>query len=76
MAEQIIRLSYPAHLLDVPVINQLIRQFDLTVNILRAQVSPNEGWVNIHLTGETSAIVEAISWLSDQGIEVKLLTTE
>jgi ABC-type methionine transport system ATPase subunit len=73
MAEQIIRLIYPAHLLDVPVINQLIRRYDLTVNILRAQVSPQEGWVNIQLTGKISAIEDAIAWLSDRGIEVETL---
>lgn len=76
MTEQLVRLSYPAHLLDVPVINQLIRRFDLTVNILRAQVSPEEGWVNCKLTGDTSAIVEAIDWLSNQGIDVELLKDE
>lgn len=73
MSEQIVRLTYPAHLLDVPVINQLIREFDLTVNILRAQVSPHEGWVNLHLTGKTSAIVEAIDWLTEKEIKVELL---
>jgi L-aspartate semialdehyde sulfurtransferase ferredoxin len=73
VAEKIVRLTYPAHLLDVPVINQLIREFDLTVNILRAQVSPQEGWVNLHLTGNTSAIVQAIDWLTEKNIEVELL---
>lgn len=73
MAEQDIRLIYPAHLLDVPVINQLIRRYDLTVNILRAQVSPQEGWVNIQLTGKSTAIEDAITWLSNQGIEVERL---
>ncbi len=76
MTEQLVRLSYPASLLDVPVINQLIRRYDLTVNILRAQVSPEEGWVHCKLTGDTSAIVEAIDWLSNQGVDVELLKDE
>jgi len=68
--EQIIRLVYPAHLIDVPVINQLIRSYELTVNILRAQVTPKEGWVEIQLTGKLAEIEEAITWLVGQGIEV------
>ncbi len=71
MDDQIIRLVYPPHLIDVPVINQLIRSYDLTVNIMRAQVTPKEGWVEIQLTGQMSTIEEAITWLVGQGIEVQ-----
>ncbi|MEA3352017.1 MAG: NIL domain-containing protein [Chloroflexota bacterium] len=74
MTKQVIRLVYPPHLLDVPIINQLIRRYDLTINILRAQVSPQEGWVNIQLTGPSAAIEEAITWLSGQGIDVQCLS--
>lgn len=73
MAEQVIRLLYPPHLLDVPVINQLIRRYELTVNILRAQVSPQEGWIDIQLTGNAAAIEDATTWLTGKGIEVQRL---
>jgi ABC-type methionine transport system ATPase subunit len=75
MPDQVIRLIYPPHLLDVPVINQLIRRFDLTFNILRAEVTPQTGWVDLQLTGTTGAIESAIAWLSNQGIEVERLAT-
>jgi len=73
MADQIIRLIYPSHLIDVPVINQLIRSYDLTVNILRAQVTPKVGWVEVQLTGKSEAIENAISWLIDRGIDIQRL---
>jgi ABC-type methionine transport system ATPase subunit len=73
MQKQIIRLIYPPQLLDVPIINQLIRQYELTVNILRAQVGPEEGWVDIQLSGPSAAIENAIEWLSSKGIEVQNL---
>ena len=73
MTEQAIRLIYPPNLLDVPVINQLIRRYDLTVNILRAQVTPQEGWVDIQLSGNSAAIEDAMAWLTGQGIEVQRL---
>ena len=73
MTEQVIRLIYPPNLLDVPVINQLIRRYDLTVNILRAQVTPQEGWVDVQLSGNSAAIEDAMAWLTNQGIEVQRL---
>ena len=72
MAEQSIRLTYPPSLLKTPIIYQLIRSYDVTVNILRAQLSPEEGWLIIHLSGEEGAVNEAIDWLKAQGIQVDL----
>jgi len=73
MPNQVIRLIYPPNLLDVPIINQLIRRFDLTFNIIRAEVTPDEGWVDLQLSGSADAIESAISWLSNQGVEVQPL---
>jgi ABC-type methionine transport system ATPase subunit len=73
MPDQVIRLLYPPNLLDVPIINQLIRRFDLTFNIIRAEVTLKEGWVDLQLTGSSGAIESAITWLSGQGIEVQRL---
>ncbi len=73
MQKQAVRLIYPPQLLDVPIINQLIRRYELTVNILRAQVGPDEGWVDIQLSGSPAAIEDAIGWLSAQGVEVQSL---
>jgi ABC-type methionine transport system ATPase subunit len=73
MQKQVIRLIYPPQLLDVPIINQLIRRYELTVNILRAQVGPDKGWVDVQLSGPHAAIEDAMSWLSAQGVEVQRL---
>lgn len=73
MPDQVIRLLYPPHLLDVPIINQLIRRFDLTFNIIRAEVAPEFGWVDLQLTGSSAAIESGITWLTGQGIEVQRL---
>ena len=73
MPDQVIRLIYPPHLLDVPIINQLIRRYDLTINIIRAEVNSQAGWVDIQLLGGSAAIENAITWLSGQGVEVQPL---
>ena len=71
MSDQVIRLIYPESLLSVPVINQLIRRYDLTVNILRAQIGGGQRWMEIQLDGNPIVIDEAIKWLKDQGIQVE-----
>jgi len=72
MTDQVLRLIYPASLLSVPVINQLIRRYDLTVNILRAQIGTDQGWLEVQLAGSSVVIEEAVSWLKEQGVEVQV----
>lgn len=74
MTDQVFRLVYPTHLLSVPVINQLIRRYDLTVNILRAQIGGDDRWMEVQLTGNPMVIEDAIAWLRSQGIEVEYLS--
>jgi len=75
MPDQVIRLIYPVSMLSVPVINQLIRQFDITVNILRAQIGGDQRWMEVQLAGNSVVIDEAIDWLKEQGIEVEFKNT-
>ena len=74
MTDQVIRLIYPESLLSVPVINQLIRRFDLTVNILRAQIGGEDRWMEVQLAGNPMVIDEAIAWLNTLGIEIQYQT--
>jgi ABC-type methionine transport system ATPase subunit len=74
MSEQVVRLNYPASLLHVPVINQLIRRYDLTVNLLKAQIGDDTGWLEVQLSGNPLIIEDAITWLKAQGIEVQTQT--
>jgi len=71
MSDQVFRLTYPVSLLSVPIINQLIRRFDITVNILRAQIGGDDRWMDVQLSGNPVVIDEAIKWLETQGIEIK-----
>lgn len=72
MSDQVIRLVYPASLLHVPIINQLIRRFELTVNIIRAQIGDDQGWMEVQLAGDPVVIDDAITWLKSQGVEVSV----
>jgi len=71
VSEQILRLVYPVSLMSVPIINQLIRRYDLTVNILRAQIGGEDRWMEVQLSGNPVVIDEAIDWLKEQGIQIQ-----
>jgi ABC-type methionine transport system ATPase subunit len=70
MVTQTLRLNYPQTLARQPVITQLIRKFDVTVNILQAQMTLDEAWLEIALSGEQSEFDRALAWLKQEGITV------
>ncbi|MEW6569295.1 MAG: NIL domain-containing protein [Chloroflexota bacterium] len=74
MVTRTLRLNYPPSLVSQPVLYQLIRRFNLTVNIRRAQISLEEGWLEAEFTGEGTEIAEATAWLEGQGVVVEALT--
>lgn len=68
-----VRLLYPPALVNTPVIHQLIKKFDITINILKAEINPNQGWVELMISGDQDTIEKAIGWLNSQGIEVEAI---
>ncbi len=74
MATHILRLNYPPSLAGQPVIQQLIRQFELSVNIRQAQITLHEGWIELEASGLEAEVERAIDWLSSKGIQVDRVT--
>ncbi|HSR48245.1 MAG TPA: NIL domain-containing protein [Anaerolineales bacterium] len=73
MPTRTVRLNYPATLLRQPILHQFIREFDLTVNIVRAQMSLEEGWLEIEVDGSMEELDRGQAWLETQGVQVILL---
>ncbi len=71
MATRTLRLNYPAALLREPILQQLIRNFEVAVNIRRAQISLEEGWLEIEAGGSEAELARSIVWLRQQGIDVQ-----
>lgn len=71
MAIRRLRLNYPPSLLREPIVSQLIRRFDLQVNILLARIELEEGWLEVELNGAEPVLDQAESWLRDQGIDLQ-----
>ena len=75
MISQSIRLVFPPSLHDEPIINRLMRRYSFTVNILRANVTAEQGWIDIQISGKAPEIEDSLSWLREQGVEVVLLVS-
>ncbi len=71
MAIRKLRLVYPPSLLREPIVYQLIRRFDLQVNILLARIELEEGWLEVELNGPAPLLDESESWLREQGIDIQ-----
>lgn len=70
MITLLVRLTYPPELLDVPVVNQLIRRFNITLNIHRAEIGLESGWIEAQLSGEQAEIDAALAWLKERGLQI------
>jgi ABC-type methionine transport system ATPase subunit len=66
-----LRLIYPPSLANEPILNHLIRRFELTVNMRQAQITLQEGWLEVEVSGEEEEIACATSWLEQKGVEVE-----
>jgi ferredoxin len=63
--------------LNRPVVNDLVRTYDLEFNILRAEVTPDEkGFVALELTGDTDKFKAGIAWVEELGVTVEPLSED
>ncbi len=75
MPPQKVVLRFGADIADQPVIYKLVKDYDLVINILKANVNPQkEGTMVLDITGEK--IAEGIEYLRRVGVRVQSLTEE
>lgn len=75
MIKQKVVLHFPATLVEQPFIYYLIRDYELMVNILRANINPRkEGQLIVEFSGEENNYRKGLEWLRANG--VKILTLE
>ncbi len=69
-------IRYPKDISDKPIIYRLIKQYDVEVNILRANILPQrEGILIIELAGAKSNIKEGLDYLKQLGVSIERLAT-
>jgi ABC-type methionine transport system ATPase subunit len=76
MAKKYVTFTYPQELIKEPIIHNLGLQFNIVTNILRADISPDRGWVALELEGDESDIEQGISWVTSKGVRVNLVGEE
>jgi ferredoxin len=68
---KIIYLTFPQEVSGRPMVCNLTRLFDLTFNILKAQIPPRrEGNMTLELSGTEENYKKGVSYLKDHGIKV------
>ena len=73
MIDYRVKLTFPQDLVREPIIASLVRRFDVSANIRRADVSESFGWMICELDGSEEAVTAAIAWLVDVGVQVDAL---
>jgi len=75
MASKNIMLHYPRKLIEQPVISNLIKDYDLTVNISRARIGQDEeGTMVIEISGDADNLNAGMQYLKEIGVTFKLIS--
>jgi hypothetical protein len=71
MSRMRVRLTFPASLIQEPILYRLVKDFDIVINIRRADVKDDYGWVVLELEATDEKILEAgVAWLKQKGVQV------
>jgi len=68
-----LKLIYPEEKIKEPILSRVCKNFDVEINIRKANVTENIGWLELELTGDENQIEQAIKFMESQGIEVSPL---
>ncbi len=68
--KKIVELDYPNGLVTEPVLSNMIKKYDVTVNIRRASITKGFGYVQMQIEGEEQEVKKALADLTQKGIDV------
>ncbi|MDO8282817.1 MAG: NIL domain-containing protein [Thermodesulfovibrionia bacterium] len=68
-----VRLTFPQHLIQEPVIFMMAKDFNIMPSIRRARVTDTVGEMVLELNGEENDLSNGIAYLREQGIDVELV---
>ncbi len=71
MARRRLKLIFDPALVTEPVIYQLGKQFAIVTNIRRADVTRDQGWVLLEITGEPDELERGVEYLKSRGVKVE-----
>jgi len=68
-----LKLIYPEDKIKEPILSRVCKNYEVEINIRKANVTDSIGWLELELTGDEKQIEEAIKFMQSQGIEVSPL---
>jgi ABC-type methionine transport system ATPase subunit len=70
MARMRVRLTFPADLVQEPILYRLVKDFDVLINIRRADVKADHGWVMLEMEAAEETLARGVAWLKQRGVQV------
>ena len=72
MASKKVLLRFTNHLISKPIVYKLVKDFDLTFNILKASIKPDEeGEMVLEIEGDKKNYTKAMTYLKKAGVIVE-----
>jgi hypothetical protein len=71
MGRRRLKLIFGPSLVKEPVIWQLGRNFEIVTNIRRADVTRDQGWVLLEVSGEAGELDRGVEFLESKGVKVE-----
>ncbi len=70
-------LRFPQRLVEQPIVYRLVKEYDLSFNILKAYVTPREeGLLVLELSGDNGKFEQAMQYLARVGVIVQPLSQD
>ena len=71
MGRRRLKLIFGPDMVKEPVIYQMGKQFEIITNIRRADVTRDQGWVLLEITGEPDELDRGVEYLESRGVKVE-----
>ena len=65
-----VRLTFPPALIQEPIVYRLVKDFDIVINIRRADVKADQGWMLLELEADEATLQKGVAWLKGKGVQV------
>jgi ABC-type methionine transport system ATPase subunit len=66
-----LKLIYPEEKIKEPLLSKVCKNFNIDINIRKANVQEKIGWLELEFIGNDEEIEKAINFLVENGIEVQ-----
>jgi len=77
MRKKRVVLTFPPNMIEQPIAYNLIKDYDLMVNVLRGNITPREqGRLIVEMSGNKKNIDSGMNYLSGLGVEVQSLAQD